>query len=109
MQIQTLIFLLSLSLNLAQGDSYVEPCVKMISFYIPDQNLTSEATSKLRELCTCQGKELRKRGVSETEIRAFTQNAGTATLAPETMKVAPKINDINNSDEVKRVCGSIFG
>jgi hypothetical protein len=25
------------------------------------------------------------------------------------MKVAPKINDINNSDEVKRVCGSIFG
>lgn len=99
---------LALPVDYAYSQSYADACVKMIGFHIPSAAMNDTVRKHLTEMCVCQERELRKRGVSDAELKAFTKNAGTAALDAETMRVAPKVNGILQSEEVKKNCGSLF-
>jgi len=86
------------------ADSYTEGCVKMLLFHLKPADVSEQVKAQLRRGCECQGRELKKRGVTDEELAAFTKNAGEATLDTATRKVAPRINGILQSAEVTAAC-----
>ncbi len=105
--LRTLLFLLVLSFgSFAHASVYVEGCIKSYEFHLSDTN--DKVKDFLNKMCGCQEKELVKKGITQKEMEDFVSGAGTPKITNESAAVAPKINGIINSEEIKTVCGSLF-
>ncbi len=98
----SLAFLLVLSSISALASTYSEGCVEIFLFHL--ENANDAVKAHLRKSCECQEKELRKRGITDTELADFVKGAGKAQIDPAAMKVAPKLNPILQSKEVRELC-----
>lgn len=96
-----LLFLLVLS-SAVRASTYSDGCVEMFLFHL--ENANDAVKAHLKKSCECQEKELRKRGVTDGELADFVKGAGTPRIDPASMKVAPKLNAIIQSKEVKELC-----
>ena len=108
MKLRMLVVMVVLVPIAAHAEGYAAGCFKRVNA-LAIGGLPEALRANYVRICTCQERELRKRGISHKELEAFVREAGnTKRIEPDTAKVAPKINDIIHSEEVKRACGSLF-
>lgn len=96
-----------------QAETYTSICVKghvdMIEQQVPT---TPEFRTYLNQVCSCQEKELLKAGLSQADFQIYSQEASDWVSGKKMeiakIKVTPRINAINNSDPVKKKCGTVF-
>ena len=96
-----------------QAESYTQTCVKAHVDLIGGQvSTTPQFRTYLNTVCSCQEKELLKAGLSQTDFQIYSQEASDwvsgKKMETAKIKVTPRINAINNSEPVKKKCGTVF-
>jgi hypothetical protein len=92
-----------LAVSQAHATNYTDGCVKIYLFQLG--NVTNDVKSALTKMCACQENALLSAGISQAEMTTVVRGAGTAKIDQAAAKVAPRINAIIQSSEVKKRCG----
>jgi hypothetical protein len=101
LQIATFCFL---AVSQAHATNFTDGCVKTYLFHLAG-NITNDVKSALTKMCACQENALLSAGISQAEMTTFARGAGTGKIDQDAAKVAPRINAIIQSSEVKKRCG----